>query len=1156
MGKKRKNNDASESSRSMDGNTVQLEGISTVGNVADNDTNMLVVIPKKKAKIKTKVVEKKVKKLSKKERKRLTDIIQRKENKERRANLLEALSKNQASEEEMKRFTSITEVYTQNYKSDLAVGDTYEMKINSIKRTKRKKKPMTVKEDKEEDPESEDTDQMSTDEEVEAIMEEQASAQTKDDVTVEASSIHSLNQSLHAQIEPAKNPDSKPADLQPVKNADSKPSVYMHLNRIPEMQAARLKLPILAEEQVVMETINDNPIVIICGETGSGKTTQVPQFLYEAGYAHQSGIICVTEPRRVAAISMSKRVAAEMNLTDREISYQIRFEGNTTPETKIKFVTDGVLLKEAQQDPLLTKYSVIIIDEAHERSVYTDILIGLLSIVLRQRAKRGRPLKLIIMSATLRIEDFTSSVLFRYSKPPPIIKVEARQFPVTVHFNKKTIEDYVSEAYKKVCKIHRTLPEGGILVFVTGQQEVHTLVRKLRKMFPYIPGQANLEPTKKESRRERQRKEKLLQEEKKESLLEDVKKIDLNSFSVLPQDDEVAENDDNIDVNSDEENTKLKEEEDEEEDLKAMMKEETPDSSIPLYLLPLYSLLSSDKQAQVFEPAPEGCRMCIIATNVAETSLTIPNIRYVVDTGKTKTKFYDKVTGVSTFRVTWVSQASANQRAGRAGRMGPGHCYRLYSSAVFSDFELFTPPEITRRPVEDLVLQMKSMRIDKVANFPFPTPPVNEQIKAAESLLMSLGALHPVGNQSIRFNDLKKVKSPVITDLGMVMATFPVAPRYAKMLMLAKTYKVLPYAVALVAALSVDELFIDSIQPSDAEGDKEKWQSKVAKLSIFRSNLIGNAFLLGDMMVLLKAVGACESEGCAVSFCERLGIRFKAMREIRKLRIQLTNAVNTAFPEEDLVVDPNLPPPNEEQNLALRKIVLGGLADHVARRNPAPPPGADKTECNRLKGSFQCMQLEDLVYIHPESVMFKNKDVEFVVYQSMIETSRLYMRGLCCIEAHWFPELAPSYCVLSKPLEEPPPRYDQKTGKVFCHRSGSFGRCNWEFAPTEMEFPDSVESYRWFAKFLLDGDVFPALARFKSFLLLNASTMVKSWAKLQPKTDTVLKALISKEAKTRDRLIGMWKTEPRFFQAEYLEWIPESLHGEVITLWPPLVSKS
>uniref|UniRef100_A0A2C9LE54 Helicase-associated domain-containing protein n=1 Tax=Biomphalaria glabrata TaxID=6526 RepID=A0A2C9LE54_BIOGL len=151
--------------------------------------------------------------------------------------------------------------------------------------------------------------------------------------------------------------------------------------------------------------------------------------------------------------------------------------------------------------------------------------------------------------------------------------------------------------------------------------------------------------------------------------------------------------------------------------------------------------------------------------------------------------------------------------------MGPGHCYRLYSSAVFSDFELFTPPEITRRPVEDLVLQMKSMRIDKVANFPFPTPPANEQIKAAESLLMSLGALHPVGNQSTRFNDLKKVKSPVITDLGMVMATFPVAPRYAKMLMLAKTYKVLPYAVALVAALSVDELFIDSIQPSDAEGD-------------------------------------------------------------------------------------------------------------------------------------------------------------------------------------------------------------------------------------------------------------------------------------------------------------------------------------------------
>lgn len=217
-----------------------------------------------------------------------------------------------------------------------------------------------------------------------------------------------------------------------------------------DIQDARLKLPISGEEQVIMESINENPVVIICGETGSGKTTQVPQFLYEAGYAHCGGIIAVTEPRRVAAISMSNRVAMEMSLSGREVSYQIRYEGNVTTDTKIKFMTDGVLLKEVQQDFLLNKYSVVIIDEAHERSVYTDILIGLLSRIVPLRQKRGKPLKLIIMSATLRVEDFTeNSRLFRVK--PPVIKVDARQFPVTIHYNKRTpFDNYLNEAYRKV----------------------------------------------------------------------------------------------------------------------------------------------------------------------------------------------------------------------------------------------------------------------------------------------------------------------------------------------------------------------------------------------------------------------------------------------------------------------------------------------------------------------------------------------------------------------------------------------------------------------------------------------------------------------------------------------------------------------------------
>lgn len=199
-------------------------------------------------------------------------------------------------------------------------------------------------------------------------------------------------------------------------------------------------------------------------------------------------MIGITEPRRVAAIAMSKRVNDEMNFEESEqiVSFQIRYEGNYSPNTKLKFMTDGVLLKEVQTDFMLTKYSALIIDEAHERSVYTDILIGLLSRIVPLRSKRGNPLKLIIMSATLRVEDFTENRRL-FKNIPPQIKVEARQFDVGIHFNKHTYEDYLSEAYKKVCKIHERLPEGGILVFLTGQQEVNVLCNKLRRTYPNTP---------------------------------------------------------------------------------------------------------------------------------------------------------------------------------------------------------------------------------------------------------------------------------------------------------------------------------------------------------------------------------------------------------------------------------------------------------------------------------------------------------------------------------------------------------------------------------------------------------------------------------------------------------------------------------------------
>ncbi|XP_050408346.1 probable ATP-dependent RNA helicase DHX37 [Patella vulgata] len=929
-----------------------------VGETGFDDNNLLALPSKKRKTNKKEDKPKKTKQLTRKERRQLEKVIEKKEKKTNRKSILESLSSVQASQEELQLLTSISEVYSQRFKSDVQVETSVdgEVKLKTIKGINKKNKQKVP------EPESDssiDTSDMSSDEEEEEEDLKELTNQIEEQITESEKNRDEPMKEEKTSVK-VKDEKVKVDDKPKVEEKPNRTVINVPVMRTAEVEANREKLPIFTEEQVVMETINDNPVTIICGETGSGKTTQVPQFLYEAGYAHGDGIIGITEPRRVAAISMSQRVAMEMNLSPDEISYQIRYEGNTSSKTKIKFMTDGVLLKEVQQDFMLSKYSVIIIDEAHERSVYTDILIGLLSRIVPLRNKRGKPLKMIIMSATLRVEDFTENKqLFKI--PPPVLKVNSRQFPVTIHFNKRTpVDDYLSDCFKKVCKIHRMLPSGGILVFVTGQQEVRTLCYKLRKMFPYDPHQVL--PNKKEERKKNKKKKREKKIQKKIEKI-DLPKVDLNNYSIKPVDEEgemdVLGEDSDLDI--------LSEGESETEDMgKDPEESEETGCQTPLYVLPLYSLLPSHKQIRVFDEAPPGCRLCVVSTNVAETSLTIPNIKYVVDTGKVKTKFYDKVTGVSTFKVTWTSQASANQRAGRAGRVSPGHCYRLYSSAVFNDdFEMFSPPEICRRPVDDLLLQMKEMNIDKVQNFPYPTPPDIEQLKAAESLLLSLGALStPDRPKHIKRRQDKELTK--ITPLGRGMAKFPVSPRYARILALGHQENLLPYVIAIVSALSVDELFIETPVPSEKTDGKQKQKtSQIRKLWAGG----GQSLLLGDLMVLLKAVGACEYQGFTPEFCTKFGIRYKSMKEIRKLRAQLTNTVNIVIPDANLCVDPKLSPPTDVQCKMLRQIVLAGLADHVARRYPDPPPGASD-DARKLKHAYQCTELEEPVFIHPSSILF------------------------------------------------------------------------------------------------------------------------------------------------------------------------------------------
>ncbi|NWW90646.1 DHX37 helicase, partial [Rhynochetos jubatus] len=1100
------------------------------------DGSNALVLPAKKAK-KEKVacvVQQQKKPLSKKQKKNLQKVLELKEKKKQRAEWLSKLNEVQASEAEMKLLytTSKLGIGERMYQAKRVIqepGTVVPGKIRSISGANKRRHSSDSEPEPEEEPSSSEEEEQKQEVEDHSAGDVNAAEKPEDGVR---------------KAEPDQQPAAPAA---PVCQAappklPRKPAVFIPVDRSPEIQEARLKLPILAEEQVIMETINENPIVIICGETGSGKTTQVPQFLYEAGYASSTGAIGITEPRRVAAVSMSQRVAKEMNLSQRVVSYQIRYEGNVTDETQIKFMTDGVLLKEVQKDFLLSKYKVVIIDEAHERSMYTDILIGLLSRIVPLREKKGLPLKLIVMSATLRVEDFTDNNRL-FSVTPPVIQVDARQFPVTVHFNKKTpLDDYSGECFRKVCKIHRMLPPGGILVFLTGQAEVHSLCRRLRKAFPFQKSSSAGGDDDREESVEEIRKFKKSRKRKKVLTLP---RIDLDSYAVVPvdegdedrdadTDDDIAGSDSDLDLGDG----------DSEEDEKA-------DSSLPLHVLPLYSLLAPEKQAQVFRAPPPGTRLCVVATNVAETSLTIPGIKYVVDCGKVKKRFYDRITGVSSFRVTWISQASANQRAGRAGRTEPGHCYRLYSSAVFMDFEKFSAPEITKRPVEDLILQMKSLNIEKVINFPFPTPPPAEALAAAEELLIALGALkEPPMTGRLKQQLAAKLSCP-ISPLGRVMATFPVAPRYAKMLALSRQHDCLPYAVTIVSAMTVRELFEEFDRPAVSEEETAKLRGKRARLLQMQKLWAGQGQMqkLGDLMVMLGAVGACEYAGCTRKFCEENGLRYKAMLEIRRLRGQLTTAgtwLNSVCTDAGLYVDPKMKPPTEAQATYLRQIVLAGLGDHVARRVQAEELLDDK-----WKNAYKTALLDDPVFIHPSSVLFKQLP-EFVVYQEIVETTKLYMKGVSAVEPEWIPALLPPYCHFGKPLENPPPSYCPETGRVRCHRPSVFYRVSWQLPAVEVDYPEGLDRYKHFARFLLEGKVVEMLSSYSRCLLSSPLIMLKTWSKLQPRTESLLQALVAENCDHRDALLAAWKKNPKYLLTAYCQWIPEAMHDELAKKWPPV----
>lgn len=428
------------------------------------------------------------------------------------------------------------------------------------------------------------------------------------------------------------------------------------VNRKEEIQNERLNLPIVKYEQEIMDRINHSLFSVICGETGSGKSTQIPQFLHEYGYTNSLGNIVITQPRRVAAISLANRVSEELNCKlGEEVGYQIRYDSyHYSDKTVIKYLTDGILLREIESDSFLLKYSVVIIDEAHERTINTDIIIGLLSQAVKFRyllnknkvslkGKLVKPLRLVIMSATMQVDEFLQCGIF--SPKPSFIKVEARRFPVTVHHLKRTEKDYVEQAFKMTCKIHQKLPIGGILVFLTGKQEILRLCERLNDEFS---GKNKGKELEEENKNEIH--EEILKEENPDDI--DIKENDTNEKQI-PE----IKNEENSENKKEEENlneeNKLAEEianefneeligEEKSKSEESFSEEEkkndkTKDNKYtPTVIVPLFSSLTKDQQMKIFQKLESNTRLIVVSTNIAETSLTIPNVRYVVDCGKAK----------------------------------------------------------------------------------------------------------------------------------------------------------------------------------------------------------------------------------------------------------------------------------------------------------------------------------------------------------------------------------------------------------------------------------------------------------------------------------------------------------------------------------------
>ncbi|GJQ10468.1 hypothetical protein GpartN1_g2259.t1 [Galdieria partita] len=653
-------------------------------------------------------------------------------------------------------------------------------------------------------------------------------------------------------------------DSSPVNKYTGKP----YSEKYYELLKVRKALPIYERKEEFLKIVKESKVVVLVGDTGSGKTTQVPQFILEEGFLEKNKMIVCTQPRRVAAMSVSQRVADELDVPLGEtVGYTIRFEDVTSSKTILKYATDGMLLREAMSDPQLSRYSFIILDEAHERTLATDILMGILKTVVRQR----EDLKLVIMSATLdagKFQDYFSRDP-EYPLTVPLLNVPGRVYPVEVYYTPEPEKDYLEAAIRTVIQIHANEPLGDILLFLTGEEEIEETCKRLNQDIPL--------------------------------LVKDPK---------------------------------------------------------PFRILPLYSSLPPSAQQRVFEPPPSNGRKIIVATNIAETSLTIDGVVYVIDPGFSKQKIYDPRVRVESLLVSPISKASAKQRAGRAGRTRPGKCFRLFTEQTFKkDLIETTYPEILRSNLANVVLTLKKLGVDDLVHFDFMDPPAPETLMRALELLNYLGALDDEGE---------------LTPLGKLMAEFPLDPQLSKMLIVSPQFQCSNEILSIVAMLSVPNCFL---RPRDAQK-----KADAAKARFTHSE--------GDHLTLLNVYYAYKHNDEDPNWCYQNFLNYRSLKSADNVRSQLEAMmsklslplVSTDFQSVEFYVN-------------IRKALVNGFFMQVAH-----------LESN---GYYLTVKDNQVVSLHPSHGL--DHKPTWVVYNEFVLTSRKYIRTVTDIRGEWLLEYASHY---------------------------------------------------------------------------------------------------------------------------------------------------